>query len=219
MDIPPIGNFSFAKTSLDKCPCQRDDAHRLTNETYMNKLKSILAIAAIALSTLPLAAQQKRTSPHETVSTVIDGGRVTVTYGRPYTKDHNTGEQRKIWGTLVPYGKVWRTGADEATTLITQKPIVFGGTTIPAGAYTLWTLPAEDGSAKLIINKQIGQWGVGPGAYKESDDLARVDLTKTAVDTPVDQFTIGISKNPSGGGVLKMSWENLEYSAPFTVQK
>jgi hypothetical protein len=185
----------------------------------MNKLKSILAIAAIVLSTLPLAAQQKRVSPHETVGAVIEGNRVTVVYGRPYTKDHNTGEARKIWGGLVPYGKVWRTGADEATLLITQKPIVFGDTTLPAGVYTLWTLPAEDGSAKLIINKQVGQWGVGPGAYKESDDLARVDLTKTALDTPVDQFTMAVSKNSSGGGLLKMSWENTQYSAPFTVQK
>jgi hypothetical protein len=185
----------------------------------MNKLKSILTIAAIALSTLPLAAQQKRVSPHDTVSAVIEGNRVTVIYGRPYTKDHNTGEQRKIWGSLVPYGKVWRTGADEATILITQKPIMFGDTAVPAGAYTLWTLPAEDGSAKLIINKQIGQWGVGPGAYKESDDLARIDMTKTALDTPVDQLTISVSKNSSGGGVLKMSWENTQYSAPFTVQK
>jgi hypothetical protein len=192
---------------------------------YMNKLKSILAIAAIALSTLPLAAQQKKfnstggNSPHETTSAVVEGSRVTVTYGRPFTKDPHSGEARKIWGELVPYGKVWRTGSDEATTLITQKPLMFGDTAVPAGAYTLWTLPAEDGSAKLIINKQIGQWGVGPGSYDEKNDLARIDLTKTALDTPVDQFTMAVSKNPSGGGLLKMSWENTQYSTAFTVQK
>ena len=60
---------------------------------------------------------------------------------------------RQIWGGLVPNGKVWRTGSDEATLLITQKPIVINGTTVPAGAYTLFTMPNEDGSAKLIINK------------------------------------------------------------------
>jgi hypothetical protein len=185
----------------------------------MNKLKALVAIAAIAVSTLPLAAQQKRTSPHETTGAVIEGSRVTVTYGRPYTKSPRSGEVRKIWGGLVPFGEVWRTGADEATTLITQKSLMFGDTAVPAGAYTLWTLPAADGSAKLIINKQIGQWGVGPGSYDEKNDLARIDLTKTALDTPVDQFTIAISKNPSGGGVLKMSWENTQYSVPFTVQK
>jgi hypothetical protein len=184
-----------------------------------NMLKSILTLAVMAATTLPLVAQQKRLSPHETVSAVIEGGRVTVTYGRPYTKKGDTGEVRKIWGGLVPYGKIWRTGADEATTLITQKALLFGDTVVPPGAYTLWTLPAEDGSAKLVINKQIGQWGVGPNSYDEKNDLARINLTKTALDTPVDQLTIAVSKNPGGGGVFKLSWENIQYSAPFTVQK
>ena len=182
----------------------------------MNKLKSILTIAAIAVSTLPLMAQQKRVSPHETVSAVIDGNRVTVVYGRPYTKDPKSGEARKIWGGLVPYGKVWRTGADEATTLTTQKPIVFGDTTIPAGAYTLYTLPQEDGSAKLIVNKQLGQWGT---QYDEKQDLARIDLKKDALEKPLDQLAIAVAKNPSGGGVLKIMWEDTQYSAAFTVQK
>jgi hypothetical protein len=186
----------------------------------MNKLKFLVAIAAIAVSILPVAAQQKRVSPHETVGSVIEGCRVTVTYGRPYTKDPHTGDIRKIWGGLVPYSKVWRTGADEATTLITQKALKIGGVTIPAGAYTLWTLPEEDGSAKLIINTQIGQWGVGRGSYDQTRDLARIDMTKEALTTgAVEQFTIDVSKNPDGGGVLKMSWENTQYSAPFTVEK
>jgi hypothetical protein len=186
----------------------------------MNKLVSILTIGAIIGGISPAMAQEhKRISPHETVGKVIDGNRVMIVYGRPYTKDPKTGQDRKIWGDLVPYGEVWRTGADEATLLITQKPIVIAGTTIPAGAYTLWTLPNQDGTAKLIINKQIGQWGVGPGSYDEKQDLARVDLKKEAVDTPVDQFTMAVSKDPSSGGVLSMVWEKTEFSVPFTVQK
>jgi Protein of unknown function (DUF2911) len=192
---------------------------KIINHMHMNKLKSILAIGVVVASTLPLLAQQKRVSPHETVSAIVDGNRVMVVYGRPYTKNPKTGESRKIWGELVPYGHVWRTGADEATLLITQKPIVFGATTIPAGAYTLFTLPNEDGTAKLIINKQVGQWGIGPGSYDEKQDAVRIDLKKDALDAPVDQFTMSISKNPSGGGVLKMMWENTQFSAPFTVQK
>ena len=191
----------------------------------MNKLKSTLIITAMLVSALPLMAQQKRAastggvSPHETISQVFDGARnnrVTIVYGRPYSKDPKSGEVRKIWGGLVPYGKVWRTGSDEATLLITQKPIVIGETTIPAGAYTLFTLPQEDGTAKLIINKQVGQWGL---SYDEKQDLARVDLKKDAVETPVDQFTMAVGKNPSGGGMLKMMWENIQYSVAFTVQK
>jgi hypothetical protein len=185
----------------------------------MNTLKSILIIGMLAIGLLPSMAQQKRMSPHETVSAVIDRDRVTLVYGRPYTKSPRTGEVRKIWGGLVPYGEVWRTGADEATLLITQKPVVFGTTLIPAGAYTLWTLPAADGSAKLIINKQIGQWGVGPGSYDDSQDLARIDLKPETLAAPVDQFTMAIAKNPDGGGILKMSWENTQFSAAFTVQK
>jgi hypothetical protein len=186
---------------------------------HMNKLKYILTIGAIIAYISPLMAQQKRISPHETVSKVIDGNRVTIVYGRPYTKDPTTGQNRKIWGELVPYGEIWRTGADEATLLITQKPIMIGESTIPAGAYTLRTLLNEDGTAKLIINKQVGQWGIGTGSYDKEQDLVRIDLKKEALDAPVDQFTMAISANPSGGGVLKMMWESTAFSTPFTVQK
>jgi hypothetical protein len=182
----------------------------------MKNLKSTLLIAAIIASALPVLAQRQRVSPHETISAVIDGNRVTVVYGRPYTKDPKSGDNRKIWGGLVPFGKVWRTGADEATLLITQKPIVMGGTTIPAGAYTLFTLPADSGSAKLIVSKQLGQWGL---QYDEKQDLARIDLKKGAVEKPVDQFTMAVAKDSAGGGLLKLMWENTEFSVPFTVQK
>jgi len=185
----------------------------------MKNLKSSLIIIGLLAGALPLMAQGKRVSPHETTGAVIDGNRVTVVYGRPYTKDPHSGAIRKIWGGLVPYGEVWRTGADEATLLITQKPIKIGGTTVPAGAYSLFTLPNEDGTAKLIINKQIGQWGVGPGSYDEAQDLARVDLKKDALDTPVDQFTMAVGKNPSGGGVLKLVWETTQYSVAFTLDQ
>ena len=194
----------------------------------MNKIKSILLVTALIFSTLPFMAQSKKASstggnsPHETISQVFDGARdnrVTIVYGRPFSKDPKTGDVRKIWGGLVPFGKIWRTGADEATTLITQKPLVIGATTVPAGAYTLWTLPAEDGSAKLIINKQIGQWGAGPGIYDEKNDLARVDLKKDALEKTAEQFTMSVAKNPAGGGTIKLMWEDVQYSVAFTVQK
>jgi hypothetical protein len=185
----------------------------------MKTIKSLLIITALVLTSLPVLAQQKRVSPHETISSVIDKNRVTITYGRPYTKDPKTGEARTIWGGLVPYDKVWRTGSDEATILITQKDIKIGDTVIPAGAYTLWTLPSEKDTSKLIINKQVGQWGVGPGSYDEKQDLARVDLKKDATDKDVDQFTMAISKGTDGGGVIKLSWANTQYSVAYTVAK
>lgn len=177
----------------------------------MNKIKCALVITAL-LGASPLMAQQKRVSPHETISAVVDGNRITVVYGRPYTKDPHSGEPRKIWGGLVPFGQVWRTGADEATLLITQKPILLGDTPVPAGTYTLYTLPEENGSAKLIVNKQTGQWGT---QYDEKQDLGRIDMKKETLDKPVDQFTMAISRS----GELKLMWENTGYSVPIKVQK
>jgi hypothetical protein len=177
---------------------------------------ALLMAATVLLAATPLIAQRARISPHDTISTVIGGNRVTLVYGRPYMKDHTTGEERKIWGGLVPYGKVWRLGADEATLLITQKPLQIGDTTVPAGAYTLFMLPDENGTSKLIINKQLGQWGL---QYDPSQDLARVDLKKDALDKPVEQFTMSVDKNPDGGGLIKLSWESTQFSVAFTVAK
>ena len=182
----------------------------------MNKLKSTLIVAAVILGALPLLAQPKpRVSPQETITADIDGNNLKIVYCRPYSKDPKSGEIRKIWGKLVPYGKVWRTGANEATLLTTAQPIVLGGTEIPAGTYSLYTLPVENGASKLIINKKTGQWGT---QYDEKEDLARVDLKKESLDKTVDQFTIAIEKNTSGG-VIKLMWENTQFSVPFTVKK
>jgi hypothetical protein len=181
----------------------------------MKIVKSSLIVATILAVALPVMAQRKRVSPHETVSATIDGSKVTIVYGRPYTKDPKTGEPRKIWGKLLPYGKVWRTGADEATILTTEKDLDIGGTTVPAGKYSLYTLPEESGTSKLIINKQTGQWGT---EYDESKDLARVDLKKETLDKPVDQFTMALEPGASGGGTLKMTWETTQYSVPVKAK-
>ena len=190
----------------------------------------VFLTAASLLVGWPLLAQQPAVSrvastggksPHETTSAVIGdrrtGNRVTITYGRPYSKDPNTGETRKIWGGLVPWGKATRLGADEATLLLTQKPLVFGETTIPVGAHTLYMVPNESGPSKLAFSSNLGKWGV---PVDESKDVARIDLVKTTLDQPVDQLTIGVENDPAtGGGVLKIKWENTQFSAPFTVAK
>lgn len=189
----------------------------------MNTTKSILTIiAATLVSATPLLAQQKKAastggnSPHETTSAVIDGNRVTITYGRPFTKHPKTGEPRKIWGGLVPWDKAWRTGSDEATLLLTQQPIVIGATTIPAGAYTLYTVPSENGVSKLAIATKLGGWGV---PVDEKNDLARVDMKKEKLEEPVQQFTMAVAKNSSGGGVINLMWEDTQFTVAFTVKK
>jgi hypothetical protein len=182
----------------------------------MNQLKFFLIVTVVALLIpTPVFAQRARVSPHETTSAVIEGNRVSLVYGRPYSKDPKSGEIRKIWGTLLPNGKTWRLGADEATLLITQKPIELGGTTVPAGAYTLYMIPDENGG-KLAISKSVGAWGV---PVDEKNDLARVDLKKETLETPNDQLAMAVEKNPAGGGIIKIMWEGTQFSVPFTVKK
>lgn len=172
---------------------------------------------ATATSSVQAPAPRQRTSPHDTISARIDTGRITVVYGRPYSKNSKTGELRKVWGALVPAGKPWRTGADEATLFITQLPLDLAGTHLPAGAYTLYTLLAEDGSAQLLINKRLGQWGADP--YDATQEFARVPLTKEPLEPQLDQFTMALERNPAGGGTLRLKWETTQYPVPFTVKK
>lgn len=172
----------------------------------VRKTTGFIVALAFLIGTAGLLAQ--RASPHETVNATVDGAKVSVTYGRPYMKG------RKIAGGLVPYGQVWRTGADEATTLVTDKALMFGSTHVQPGTYTLYTLPAEKGW-QLIINKQTGQWGTD---YDQAQDLARIPMKVTKTPAPVEQFTIAINDTPAGGE-LKLTWENSDVTAPFTVMK
>jgi hypothetical protein len=182
-------------------------------------------VAATLVAPSSASAQEKkkqraRMSPHETVTADIDGDEVKLVYGRPYAKKPGTEDVRKIWGGLVPYDKVWRTGADEATLLTTKEPIVIGSLTLDPGTYSIFTIPAADGSAKLIVNKRTGQWGIPYDEKKEAaNELGRIDLKKDSLDDHVEQLTMAIDKGTSGGGVLKMSWEKTAYSVPFTVKK
>lgn len=182
----------------------------------MNSLKSLLLfVPALALVVAPLSAQEKpRVSPHETVTAKVADDEITIVYGRPYTKDPKTGEKRTIWGGLVPYGKVWRLGADEATLFTTKENVEIGGTSVPAGTYSLYLLP-EENSAKLIVNKQTGQWGT---KYDESQDLARIEMKKEKLAEPVDQFTIALEKT-TADGVLKLKWENTQYSVSIGLKQ
>jgi len=135
--------------------------------------------------------------------------RVTIDYSRPSAKG------RKIFGGLVPYDKEWRTGANEATSLKTDVDLDIGGTTVPAGSYTLYSLPSQN-SWKLIINKQTGQWGT---VYDQAQDLARVDMKTTTLSQPVEQFTISLDKQGGDSAQLKLSWEKTQASVDLKEKK
>jgi hypothetical protein len=162
------------------------------------KLTAIAAAAIVALSFATAAhAEDKRASPHADVTAALAGKKITVSYGRPYMKG------RAIFGGLVPWGQVWRTGADEATTFTTEADVVIGGLKVPKGEYALFTIPTEK-QWTLVLNKTAKQWGAFKHDAKQ--DLGRVPMTVASTDKPVEQFTIELV--PAGKQLtLKLSWD------------
>lgn len=160
-----------------------------------------ITIAAASIAALSLAApahsEDKRASPHADVNATLGGKKLTISYGRPYMKG------RAIFGGLVPWGQVWRTGADEATTFTTEADVVIGGLKVPKGEYALFTIPTEK-QWTLVVNKTAKQWGAFK--YDAAQDLGRVPMTVAAAAKPVEQFTIEMV--PAGKQLtLKLSWD------------
>ncbi len=120
---------------------------------------------------------------------------------------------RKIMGDYVPYNRVWRTGAGQATVLTTDADLELGRMEIPKGSYSLYTFPTET-QWKLIVNKQTGQWGT---IYNSQQDLARVTLEKRALPNSVDRLTFTLERNGNNSGSLKIEWEKTSLSLPFRV--
>jgi len=152
-----------------------------------------------------VAAPRPILSPRDSVSLSLDTNVISINYGRPSMRG------RKIMGQLVPWNKVWRTGANQATHLRTSFDMSFGGVPVPRGTYTLWTLPSPEGW-KVIINKQIHQWGT---VYNASLDLARLDATVTTLAAPVDTMTMVLSATGTSSGIFAVRWENTQVSVPF----
>ena len=151
----------------------------------------------------------QRASLRDTTIRTIDGARIGIEYGRPSKRG------RVIWGNLVKWGGWWMPGADEATTLTTNRPLTFGTLTVPAGDYTLYTQPGEN-EFVLIINGETGQFHT---VYHPDRDLGRVTMTKEPADPLSERLTFVIEPRSSGGGALKLIWDDRAYVAPFTVSK
>jgi hypothetical protein len=171
----------------------------------------LAALCTMLCGSLVVQAQQKPLpSPRDSTILYLEGKKLMVDYGRPSMRG------RKIMGELVPWKKVWRTGANEATTFKIDTSLIIGpDVPLQKGAFTLWTLPSEK-SWKLIINKETGQWGT---KYQESQDYARFDLKVERLDKPVEKFTISLEKTGNTSGVLKMMWENTLLSTPFRISE
>ena len=167
-----------------------------------------LAIGIIFTLTL-FTACQKRPSPAASATFDLGAGETIKTnYSSPLMKG------RKIYGDLVPFGQVWRAGANEATTFVTTSDVVVGGKKVPAGSYTIFTIPRAD-KWTLIINKKTGEWGI-PYKY-ENDELARVDMKVSKLPAPLENFTIAYDKSGSGC-TLRMDWETTRASVDITTK-
>ncbi|HEY0037332.1 MAG TPA: DUF2911 domain-containing protein [Longimicrobium sp.] len=155
----------------------------------------------------PAAAQQPA-SPRDTAEIVFAERRIMVDYGRPAMRG------RTIMGGLVPYGQVWRTGANQATHLMTQHDLRIGNASVPAGTYTLYTLPGES-AWQLIVSRHTGQWGT---VYQQAQDLARIPMQVGRTAAPVEQFTISLNADPGANRVnLVMEWENTRAWVPIEI--
>ena len=171
--------------------------------------RKIALFIPLVLILATFACAQSKPSPAESAQCSLPGGKsIKTNYSSPRMKG------RKIYGGLVPLGQVWRTGANEATTFVTDANLTVGGKAVPAGSYTIFTVPNTD-KWTLIINKKTGEWGI-PYKY-ESDELARVDMKVSQLSSPVENFTITYASSGSGC-TMQLDWESTRASVDISAK-
>jgi len=175
--------------------------------------RTVFLAALLALTGAVLFAQKttdihsgRGGSPHVRTEWTIDGATLAIEYGRPFLK----GRPNDV---VMPPGREWRTGADEATTLTTDRPLTFGTLAVPAGTHTINTVPGEPW--QLVVIKGVPKWGI---PYTPGQDLGRVPMTLTKLGKPVEQLTISIDDTPAGG-TLRIEWGTVSARASFVVGK
>src|SRR5215470_12690575 len=178
---------------------------QLLKENLMRRNITFAFLSILVLGLFATAQQDKTKRPSPPASAQCkfsDGKTINVEYSSPRAKG------RKIFGGLVPYGEIWRTGANDATTFVTNANLAAEGKDIPAGNYTIFTIPAQD-KWTLIVNKHTGEWGV-PYKY-QSEELARLPMQASSSSSPVENFTISFNQ---GGGTctMQISWESTQAS-------
>jgi hypothetical protein len=171
----------------------------------------LLSLAGWMMMAPPEAVQaqkKERASPHETKTWTIGGKKITITYGRPFKKG------RVIFGGLEPWGKVWRTGADEATVFETEGDLMIGDLHVTAGSYSLFTIPNEK-EWTLVLNKTVKQWGAFK--YDPLMDYGRTPMKVAKAASPAEQLTIEVESKGGSQGVLKIAWDETVASVPVMV--
>jgi len=174
----------------------------------MHKRIAVVTLVILLFTTV-LSFAQKPSPPASATCKFADGKSIKVDYSSPRAKG------RKIYGGLVPYGEVWRTGANDATSFVTDADLTIGGKDVPAGKYTMFTVPNAD-NWKLIINKKTGEWGI-PYKY-ESDELTRADMSVSKTAAPVENFTISFHEMGTGCHMY-LDWENTRATIEISEKK
>lgn len=174
-------------------------------------LAGLLIFALVVLGAYyVLKVRTKSYSPEDTVTFVQGNLELEVFYNRPYKKN------RDIFGGLVPYGQVWRTGANEATTFSTDQDILIDGSLLPAGKYTLWTIPDED-SWKVIFNSQMYPWGIttkGEPSREAEYDVLTLELPVNTTYNITEQFTISF-EDAHDIILMFLAWDRTVISIPI----
>ena len=177
--------------------------------------RSVMALAVVTLVCGATLSAQKTTpiktgsggSPHVRTDWLVDGGNLSIEYGRPSLKGRTPGKD------VDPYeGREWRTGADEATTFKTDKMLMFGALHVSAGTYTIYTIPTG-GTWHLVLSKKTGQWGI---PYPKGEDLGRAPMTLGKAPAAAETLTFSI-ENTAAGATLHIDWGTTRASIPFTV--
>lgn len=167
----------------------------------MKTLFKLTALSFLVLAFFMPSAVRAQASPRESVSGSINGTNVTIGYGSPSVRG------RKIWGGLVPYGKIWRTGANPVTEIQTSKDLKIKGKRLPAGKYSIFTIPGEN-EWKVIFNSQTGQWGI-KGDGSANDDPSKDVLTVTVKPQKSPEFHEKLTFTINNRG-FTLLWENLK---------
>jgi len=175
--------------------------------------KSIILTACLAMLVTLASAQIKTPQPSPTakVSQEVGLSKVDLEYSRPSAKG------RKIFGDLVPFGELWRTGANASSKITFGEDVKIGGTSVPKGTYALYTTPGER-QWEVVFYKNTTYWGTPePAEYKMDDIAAKVTVPVVALKDAVESLTIAIGNLKNNGADLEISWENTKVAVPFTV--
>lgn len=183
---------------------------RSTYQVQVTRTDSLLDVEGIGNRLAEREAQRgaAQLSVRDTTRATIGAAELSVDYGRPLARG------RALVGNVIPIDRVWRTGANAATQFTTSAPLTIGELAVPAGSYTLWTVP-RTGGADLIINKQTGQWGT---QYSRAQDVGVIPLKSETVPDTVEAFTIAVESTTPRTGTLALSWGTFRWSAPIVVR-